>query len=469
MSEEIPHALIYIFLHCAILLRLNKMGGQAFASHGPPLKTPRMTQEVYDQVFDQTQAILRKFYSKVESAIEGPGKITYGDVDILVALPLKSAFPSEGVEDTLKEALNASASRSEKGNPTINFAIPWPDKPTTDASDISKEGEGDTLESRVTASEKRYVQVDVHICKHESEFDWQLFHSAHGDLWNIIGSTIRKFGLTINNRAFFIRIPEIELNNRRKSMVFLTDDPTKILNFLGLDQGRWWKRFDTQQEMFEYAATCRMFWVEGVVKDEEEEEEDAISASLKKDQVSGEVEKKKLKHNDRQRLRKRPIFKAWFDEFIPRCCEEGKHSVPKITREEIRDEVFEEFNVKEEYESKRLDWNLERNIVEVVNDGIKGSIPMDVVDGQIRSAATKVLRGIIVDGDPYEGKVPEAAMKDENGFYNLKLVKCFVTEHWENAGRIGMARQKIKAIEAMKAKAEKKAKAEQEHGLQRMA
>ncbi|QSZ28910.1 hypothetical protein DSL72_003416 [Monilinia vaccinii-corymbosi] len=433
------------------------MGGQAFASHCPPIKTPRMSQEVYEKALQKNQAILRKFYSKVASAIEGPGKTTYGDVDILVALPLKGAFsPQERVPDKLKNALNARAWVQDKGNPTINFAVPWPEKSSISASDMLGEDGGDLAEYTDTASEEWYVQVDVHTCKDEREFDWELFHSAHGDLWNIIGTTIRRFGLTINNRALFIRIPEIELADRKKSMVFLTDDPAKILDFLGLDQEKWWKPFNNQQELFEYAATCRMFWVKA--------EGDVIVTGVE----GGEEGKKKLKHNDRQRMAKRPIFKAWVDEFIPQCHAEGKYGDAKITREEIRDEVFGKFGVKKEYESRRHDWNLARHLVELVNDGIKANIPLGGVDGQMRSAATKLFTSIIMEGEPYEGGIPEAAMKDGNGFYDLVLVKHFVVENWENAGRIGMARQQIKAREGMRAKTEKKARLEQDSDLQKM-
>ncbi|KAF7912683.1 uncharacterized protein EAF01_001704 [Botrytis porri] len=435
------------------------MGGHAFSSQVPPIKTPRMTQEVYDEALKQNQAVLRKHYSKVESAIEGPGKTTYGDVDILVALPLEGAFSSEDrVVEELKKALNAKALVQDECNPTINFAVPWPENIFTSAKDENK-----VAESTDGSSASWYVQVDVHICKSEHEFDWELFHAAHGDLWNIIGTTIRGFGLTINNRAFFIRIPEIELADRKKSMVFLTDNPTEILDFLGLDQEKWWKRFSTQQEMFEYAATCRMFWVRDVAEDEADG--DATGIVAQRGQEGGAEGKKKLKHNDRQRLVKRPIFKAWVDEFIPMCREAGRYSDSKITREQIRNEVFKKFSVKEEYETRRHDWNLARHLVEVMNDGIKANIPVDGGDNQTRSAATKVLKGVIMEGELYEGAVPEAAIRDQNGFYNIQLVKLFVVENWRNAMKIGIARQRARAREAMKAKAEKKARVARDSSL----
>ncbi|KAA8567091.1 hypothetical protein EYC84_010161 [Monilinia fructicola] len=444
------------------------MGGQAFASHVPPIKTPRMTREVYDNALQQNQAILRKFYSKVASAIEGPGKSTYGDLDILVALPLEDAFsPQERVPDKLKEALHASAWMQYKGNPTINFAVPWPENSPSPATNRLGEDGEDIAKSTHVSPEEWYVQVDVYICRDEHDFDWQLFHYSHGDLCTIIRTIIKIFGLTINNHGLFIRIPEIEFADKKKSMVFLTDDPAKTLDFLGLDQEKWWKPFKTQWEMFEYAATCRMSWIRNVVEGEAERDVIGIKAE---GQEGGEKEKGKLKYNDGPGAR-RPIFQAWLDEFIPHCHEEERYSDIKITREEIRDEAFKKFGVREEYETRRHDWNLAKHLVELVNDGIKGNIPLDGVDNQMRSAATKVLMGIIMKGEPYEGGMPEAATKDANGFYDLGLVKQFVRENWRNAGSIGMARQQIRAREAMRAKAEERAKAEkakleQDSGLQ---
>ena len=152
----------------------------------------------------------------------------------------------------------------------------------------------------------------------------QLFHSAHGDLWNILGSTIRRFGLTVNDRGLYLRIPDIELLDRKKSMVFLTEKPSEVLNFIGIDEKRWWKPFSSQSEMFNYAAGCKLFWVRE--KDAEEEEHDVVGDRPAEGQEGGEAGKKKLKHNDRQRMAKRPIFNDWITVFIPKCREEAsKH------------------------------------------------------------------------------------------------------------------------------------------------
>lgn len=183
--------------------------------------------------------------------------------------------------------------RTIGANLSINLAIPYP------------------------GEENKYIQVDVHMRPSKKAFDWELFHTAHGDLWNIIGSTIRVFGITVNNTGMYLRIPQIEALDRKKAMVFLTDDSNTILEFLGLNVERWWKPFQNLQEMFEYAATCRLFRVKKT-KPEGEAEGDVIVEDDMEGQEGGESGKKKLKHNDRARMRKRPLFRTWMDEFIPK-------------------------------------------------------------------------------------------------------------------------------------------------------
>ncbi|PQE17065.1 hypothetical protein CJF30_00003782 [Rutstroemia sp. NJR-2017a BBW] len=424
------------------------MGGQAFAAHFP---TPRMSLAIYKHVLTQTQTILRTYYTNVSSAIEGPGKTTYGDVDVLVAGLLPHAFPPGiSVAEKLKQALHAKACIQDKGNPTINFAVPWPrEYEEAQIDGLESKAQIDTedgLESKTqipdngTEEENKYVQVDVHI--------------SHGDLWNILGTTIRPYGLTVNNHGLYIRIPEIEMVERKKSMVFLTDDPVRVLDFLGLDEEKWWRRFGSQEEMFEYAGTCRMVWVKEEVDVVEGEGEE-------KGEKGEEKEKKKLKHNDRRRLAQRPIFKAWFEDFVPRCLKEGKYDIPRTTREQILTDAFEKFGIQEEYNTKLKEWSYTRHIDELTRDAIKNTIPVDGVDGQLRAAAIRILKGVILEGEKFEGKIPDAAEKDESGFYDLEVVKRFVGENWEEAGRVGMGRQLVRAREAMVKKAEKRKKEEE--------
>ncbi|KAE9376591.1 hypothetical protein N431DRAFT_435868 [Stipitochalara longipes BDJ] len=418
------------------------MGGNAFNKHSPPLPTPRMPPDIYKLILSQTLTTLRKHYQYVGSPIEGPGKPDFGDIDIMVATPLSRDFDpiitnQKIVSQNLRKTLSAAASILEPGNPTINLAVPWPS-----SSD----------------EEKKYVQIDVHVCKDEKEWNWNLFHAAHGDLWNILGTTIRPFGLTVNDKGMYLRITEIEQLDKKKSMIFLTDSPSQILEFLGLDEEKWWAEFGTRREMFEFATGCRMFWVKE--KEKEVEGEEGVGDVVGEvegvgGQEGGEKGKKKLKHNDRQRMAKRPIFREWIEEFIPILREEGRCGECKFTRDQIKEEAFKKWAVRKEYEERLKVWRLARHEDELWRDVIKGSVPEDM-DPQVRGAAIRQLKAVIMEGEEWEGTVPDAAKKNEEGFHDLTVARKFVLENWRKAGKVGWERMQKKAMEGTKAKAEKK-------------
>jgi hypothetical protein len=433
------------------------MGGQAFASLSPPLATPRMPPEIYTQVLTTTQTLLRAHYKDVASPIEGPGKDSFGDIDILVFKALDDAFdPAKTnvslVAEYLAVVLGARKWIRDHGN-LIQFALPWP-SPSPSPFSTGNETENE-----------KYIQLDLHICHDQNQMQWTLFHAAHGDLWNILGSMIRRFGLTVNNKGMYLRIEEIEAYDRKKSMVLLTEDPGEILRFLGLEEERWWVPFAGREEMFEYAAGCRCFWVrEEVVEEEKGDEGDAGVGLQVEGQEGGEEGKKKLKHNDRQRMAKRPIFAEWIDEFIPKCRAEGRFGNTTITREEIREDAFRTFGVRvrEEYERTRAEWALTKHWDDLWRDAIKAGVPLEDVDPQCRSAAIRMLKSVLKDGEEFDGMFPQAGKKNEEGIYDVEEVKKFVAENWKRAGELGRERDKIKAIEKIKEKAAQKEAAAKE-------
>jgi hypothetical protein len=429
------------------------MGGSAFSLRTPALKTPRMPSEIYTHVLHRTLTLLQNHYKYCASPIEAPGKTTFGDVDILVASALSAPYNPflknngmfmKPVAEKLKTLLGAEALITTAGNPTINFAVPWPN-------------DGDQ-----SIPDKKYIQIDVHHLPTEERFQWELFHSAHGDLWNILGATIRPFGLTANDVGLYLRIPEIEALDKKKSLVFLTSSPEKVLELLGLDEERWWKPFESQEEMFQYATKNKMFWIK---EEEEDLKEGDVIVDVNLGQEGGEAGKKKLKHNDRQRMAKRPIFRAWIEEFIPMIRKEGGSKEPRVTREQIRDEVFDKFGIREVYRTRLKEWQLVRHLEELKRDVIKGEIPPveEIPEGPpFRSAAIRMLVDIIMQGEEFDGTCPAAARKNEEGFYDLDLVKRFVKSNWRRAGELGLERQQVRALENMKTKDEKKRKAAEE-------
>lgn len=264
----------------------------------------------------------------------------------------------------------------------------------------------------------------------------------------MLGSTIRPFGLTVNDTGFFLRIEEIEAFDRNKAKVFLTSEPAAILDFLSLDGKTWWKRFESVDDMFNYAAGSRFFWVKPSQKSEEQK--------LKTDEVDaegGEGKKEDLKRSDRKRVNQRPIFAQWIEDFIPRCRESGKYSTSTLTRQQVRLEAFEKFGVRKEYEDKLREWNLAKNKDELWRIAIKGSIPEDGVNPQFRSAAARVFKEVIIEGKQVEGMVvPEGVKVQENGLWDLDAVKEWVGSSWEEAWKIGMEMLRVKNIEKQREK-----------------
>ncbi|KAG9234191.1 hypothetical protein BJ875DRAFT_462136 [Amylocarpus encephaloides] len=426
------------------------MGGSAFLKHSPTINIPRMPPVVFEVVLQSTLNVLRKHYGHCASSIEAPGKTTFGDVDILVASPYEMSFnpfreasgvtsPTKGsltpVAENLKAVLQATTYIIQPGNPTVNLAIPWP-----------KDLDGD---------EEYHTQIDVHHLDTKAQWEWEMFHSAHGDLWNILGSTIRPFGLTANDIGLYLRIEDIEQLDRKKSMIFLTSVPSEVLKLLALDEDVYWKEFGSQEEMFQFATSCRMFWVK---ENSSEGAEGDVFGEIE-GQEGGEKGKKKLKHNDRQRVRKRPIFQAWIEEFIPRLRKEGGHVEAKSTRDKIRAEAFEMFNVGEEYQRRLTEWKLARHRDELWRDIIKGGVPdNDEIDVMFRSAATRMLKAFIMEGEDFDGTISPASKTDKDGFHDIAAVKAFVEANWEKAGKIGMARKTIKSQASMAVKEEKRKK-----------
>ena len=176
------------------------------------------------------------------------------------------------------------------------------------------------------------MQVDVHVCP-KGLFEWTVFHQSHGDLWNILGTALRPLGLTINDIGLHIRIPEIECFDRKRSLVHLTSEPSSVLRFLGLDEGSYWRGWQTINGMFAYATGMR-FWTKDVYVKED------------------------LKANDKKRLVQREIYRRFLEEWVPRIPEKG--SAETTARESVKDEALKVFGKQQDWEEVKRMWKAEK-------------------------------------------------------------------------------------------------------------
>ncbi|RKF55120.1 hypothetical protein OnM2_092051 [Erysiphe neolycopersici] len=409
------------------------MGGTAFAKHQPPILTPRLPSLVYQSKLKDTKALLSQFYHHILSPIEAPGKDSYGDLDILVFKPLRDSLDEarwsrEEIAEQCKTILGAKAYIVRKGDPVISFAVPLP------KNEIP-------LEEKLEI-EEIYMQVDIQIFSTYQDFYYCYFHESHGDLWTILNDIIKTFGLRVNNQGMHICIASIEATNTKKSRIFLTPDPDEILEFIGLDSKKWWKKFKSVDEMFHYAASCRMF-------NPHQFEDKILDTSNSENLVSPNTFKKPWSRKDRVRLIKRPIFTAWFNDFIPYCLSNYLYEKPDsfLTREQVKNEVFSRFDVDKEYEDKEMKWALAKNEEQVVKEGIKDSIPIEGVDPALRAAGIRVLKDMILDGNPWkDNSIPSEVQRNKCGFHDVDKVRKWVSENWYVAGQIGLSRQLEKSI-----------------------
>lgn len=154
-----------------------------------------------------------------------------------------------------------------------------------------------------------------------------------------------------------------------------------------------------------------MFWIKEESELEDDEiEGDVIGETNNTSQTGGESGKKHLKHNDRQRMGKRPVFKEWIEEYIPQLRSEGKFSKPQITRDGVRDEAFHVFGVEKVWTERLTEWKLNTHNDQLWRQVIKGNVPEDM-DPQRRAATIREIKSIIISQEEFEGTVPEVSFK----------------------------------------------------------
>ncbi|KAK5625011.1 hypothetical protein RRF57_000727 [Xylaria bambusicola] len=407
------------------------MGGLAFSSGPNAIFTPRMRPEVYRVVRDRCQAKLRELFMAVATPIEGPAKATFGDVDLIVAYdkyrisplskPASSSISIEAQKEAVYRALGAIRCKSENSN-TMNMAIPWP-------KDIPCE------EMRPDSNEPVCIQVDTHFCKSLDHFHWMLFRHAHGVMWNIIGSTIRPFGLTVDEVGLHIRIPELEEVDKKKARVLLTTKPEEVLNFLGLkfDDKQWEEPFASDQDLCEYVATCRLFRVKRKATSASSDDNNTVDLGNPEikgdDEVADDI--RMLKANDRRRMAQRPLFRKWIEEFLPGCRASGRYPSTRLTRDEVREQAFEFFpGVRSIYDTTLVNCLAERQQHTLWKRVIKPAIPTDIEVNRRGCCAAALKKIILNDDSSFDGIVAPLNLKGSNGLFDEALVRAWVEKIW---------------------------------------
>lgn len=271
---------------------------------------------------------------------------------------------------------------------------------------------------------------------------------------------IRPYGLTANEDALYIRIPEIEQIDKKKARVLLTSCPAKVLDFIMVeDHGVWAKRFSSVDALFNYTSKCKWFYV-------------WLAHENKK--TSAEV-KEGLKANDRQRMNQRPVFAQWAEEYVPfqinlnrSLLESDKRTATDI-RDEVRNTAFSTFpGAEERYNQQLATWNKEKIRIFVKNKLIKEdmALPASIVcalptpqegssaaeveknwRGVLRSALTKL---IVNESTDFESRgITPPQLRDKYGVLIVDEVKDWIEKNWEAVGRAAWVEQCARAAESI--------------------
>lgn len=462
----------------------RSMGGSAFADPTDPSKslyTPRMPTHIYEHIRDRALRILRsEFFAQAECPIEAPAKIDHGDVDILVASPHDQAHA-----DVASLAAALGATQYKKGSPTTNFALPWPtvqelsanvktesathpytadvEAPTAKEqgghlSGVSRGNDGSAHHDNTNTDwtdPPRYIQLDVHVCLTPEQFQWELFHQAHGDLWNMLGSMIRPYSLVVNHIGLYLRLAGVENINRNQRTIQLTTSPSAVLKFLDLDEKNYWTRFESLEAMFLYVASCRFY--------------DPKAYKGKGD----------LKANDRLRMKKRPMFMKWFEGYLKEHMEDPPGRMAGASRQEVVEEAKKVFGVAREYEEKRAKglrimreeklWSdirkglpVEGLRIGVVMRGVKREVLLapdpEMLNGKSKEAVGRTLSA---DADEQSGAKREAALEKPSDMQQAYLdgrfdeVADWVKTDWEGIERRQNAHERPESTKHLLAKLER--------------
>jgi hypothetical protein len=274
------------------------MGGSAFS---PAFSTPRMAPEVYRHVRDGVHRKLRALFKHVSTPIEAAAKADYGDVDVLVCEEMPGIEEWRRTENSMAEALasflDAKAHKRDKESEEIQFALPWPEELKVESSSPasadqelaqSLEETGFVTDNNPDPTQPRFIQLDLHICPSLNVYAWQNFRCAHGDFWIIVGSVVRRYGLSFRNSGLYVLIADVEKVNKKLSLIKLSVEPRKVLNFLFNDgaEQRFWRNdtFASVEEMCDFIRMeCRFYRPLREKEVIEEVGEDAEAPVQKKD------------------------------------------------------------------------------------------------------------------------------------------------------------------------------------------
>ncbi|PIL22566.1 hypothetical protein GSI_15255 [Ganoderma sinense ZZ0214-1] len=226
------------------------MGGKAFKNLLPNATFPRMHPTVYNALKAKFLPILQSLYAYAAVSPEAPGKVNYGDLDIVVT------GPREGLtHEQVKDALRATCSVPAEGNRTSNFAIPadaFEDiaeaRRKAAAVALNTATHGDAMDT----DKDVFFQVDVNVCADHAQWERTVFYSSLGDLGFFLGLFAQTAGLSFNIYGMKLADP---IPTYPAQTFYVSSSMDDILSLFELSMERWKQGFATEDDIFAWLAT----------------------------------------------------------------------------------------------------------------------------------------------------------------------------------------------------------------------
>ena len=198
------------------------MGGSAFTTEKHGFATSRMNEAQYTTTCHFILPFLQQYFHIVSVAPHPPGKLSYGDLDVMVAQPLHNV-PNDVRMQRISEAFGTKCKGIIYNSPTTNFAVAIADL---------------------------IVQVDVHVVWRDDLWYLDYWFHSYGDMAMIVSTTVKPSGLRLSStRGLWVEI-------LGHGPFILSSDIERIVRFFGLDWQHYLNGFETVTDIFE--------WIEGI-------------------------------------------------------------------------------------------------------------------------------------------------------------------------------------------------------------
>ena len=262
-----------------------------------------MDPQQYGRLKDKYLDKIRAYFpdSTVRCLVEAPEKSDHGDIDIFVTLSAEQKVDFEDLGNKIGAAGVILHSSGTVRKCTLGVAA---DGTSSESSVIVYQhnhghGEGVRSESAAALTTKQYAQIDIEIVAPHLAA-WFSFYSSSGDMLGLIGRIVRNLGFIVTDRGLWLRMPELDASKTmthvnvadRDGIIFLSNDPHRVMLFLGLSVDRYEAGFETLEELYTWLGACRM-----------------LSAEV--------IRLKRENSSERNREHKRSVFSGFFNEWLP--------------------------------------------------------------------------------------------------------------------------------------------------------